>query len=157
MRVKADNSVDLLKLAENLFSLAQQHTPKTDYAGTVELLHLAKALKQFGGNALLVSRLVAQDADHSTDVIKQSTEYRQLKAKFTAALSTIADLGARDVKQPKTQFHAGINEGLRRAAKVAIIFLADFTESAPKTMAQSNASKTSPFKPGSRLTRQPAR
>lgn len=143
----------LSEICEVLFNLAQRHVPTSDYEATTELLHIAKILQHRGAQPAVTAGLAAQIADHSTVIVKQSPEYRALRAKFVACLSTIADLGNREVRQSKTPFHAGVNEGLRRAAKIAIMFLDDFNENGPESMATINDSKTSAQKPGSDFIR----
>lgn len=126
----------LADMCEILFTLAQRHVPSNEHKTIAELIHVAKVLNKYGISAQFNKKLRAQRAAYETDaVIKNSPEYRLLRAKFTACLSTIADLGQREVRQAKSEFHAGINEGLRRAAKIAIMFLEDFTENGPEAMA----------------------
>lgn len=132
----------LADMCEILFRLAQRHIPNSDQKTAAELMHVAKILKKYGVNAQFNSNLRAHRAAYDTEaVIKNTAEYRALRAKFTACLSTIADLGRRDVKKSKSQFHAGINEGFRRAAKIAIIFLEDLSENGPEGMAETAATR----------------
>lgn len=130
----------LADMCEILFSLAQRHASNNDHKTIAELTHIAKVLNKYGINTVFNRKSVTQRAAYDTAVvIKNAQEYRLLRAKFTACLSTIADLGQREVRQAKSQFHAGINEGLRRAAKIAIMFLDDLTENGPERMADINA------------------
>lgn len=130
----------LADMCEILFSLAQRHVSNNDHKTIAELTHVAKVLNKYGISTVFNKKSATQRAAYDTaTVIKNTQEYRLLKAKFTACLSTIADLGQREVRQAKSQFHAGINEGLRRAAKIAIMFLDDFTENGPEGMADVHA------------------
>jgi hypothetical protein len=132
----------LVDMCEILFSLAQRHVSNNDHKTIAELSHVAKVLNTYGVNTVFNKKLAAQRAAYNTAaVIKNTQEYRLLRAKFTACLSTIADIGQREVRQAKSQFHAGINEGLRRAAKIAIMFLEDFNENGPESMADASAAQ----------------
>ncbi len=154
MRAMTDVAEESLsEICGLLFNLAQKHMPESDYEGTTELLHLAKILQQRGINPEVAIELAAPAADHSTKIVKQTPEYRTLRARFVACLSTIADLGSRDVRKSKTEFHAGVNEGLRRAAKIAIMFLDDFNENGPEAMGGPDATSTHAQKPGSDFVR----
>jgi hypothetical protein len=130
----------LADMCEILFSVAQRHVSNNDHKTIAELAHVAKILNKYGVPTTFNKKLAAQRAAYSTEaVIKNTQEYRMLRAKFTACLSTIADLGQREVRQAKSQFHAGINEGLRRAAKIAIMFLEDFNDNGLEAMADVRA------------------
>jgi len=154
MRAMTDVAEESLsEICGLLFKLAQKHMPENDYEGAIELLHIAKIMQGRGITPAIATEREASAADYSTKVVKQAPEYRALRAKFVACLSTIADLGSREVRQSKTEFHAGVNEGLRRAAKIAIMFLDDFNENGPESMIESNAAPTNAQKPGSHFVR----
>lgn len=121
---------DLTELCQSLYRIAQKHIPATAFGDTNELLHIASILQEIGIPLNAAPKLKAQLADHMPAVTRQSADYRMLKAQFRAALSTIADLGRKRGKTHKSEYHAGIHIGLRRAAKIAIAFLADFEDSA---------------------------
>lgn len=106
-----------------LYDIAQRHTPNNAFQDAAELLNVAKVLRDGGIAVKPAAKITASAADYSPAVLKQSAEYRLLRAKFVAALGTIADLGVKTPKRHKSEFHAGVNEGLRKAAKIAIMFL----------------------------------
>lgn len=146
----------LSKICGILFNFAQKHLPKTDHRTAVNLLHIADILKDHGIDVKYSSHLAAQATAYAApEIITKTAEYRNLRAKFVACLSTIADLGKKTVKQSKTPFHAGVNEGLRRAAKIAIMFLDDFNENGPEFMSSPNGitPNYSPEKPRSSFIR----
>jgi len=126
----------LAEMCEILLCLANKSVSKNDHKTMAELLHVSAVLKKYGVSAPLSEKREAQADDYVPEtVIKNTPEYRALRAKFVACLSTIADMGNRNVKKAKSPFYAGINEGLRRAAKIAIMFLDDFNENGPESMA----------------------
>jgi hypothetical protein len=121
--VKTAATQNLADLCVVLYDIAQRHTPSNAFQDAAELLSVAKVLRDSGITVTPTAKINAASADYSPAVLKQSAEYRLLHAKFVAALGTIADLGAKTPKRHKSEFHAGINDGLRRAAKIAIMFL----------------------------------
>ncbi len=135
-------AVDLRDLCSALFDMAQRHTPSTSFAETNELIRIAKILESIGVDAVAVPKMRAAIADHSSNVTRQSSEYRLLKARYAACLSTIADLAGKKPAKAKSAFHAGIHEGLRRAAKIAIMFLDDIVENRPLEVKTSKLKKS---------------
>lgn len=121
---------DLAALCQALYRIAQKHIPATAFGDTNELLHIAKIMQDTGIPLNTAPKLKAQLADHVPAVARQSADYRMLKAQFRAALSTIADLGRKRGKTHKSEYHAGIHIGLRKAAKIAIAFLTEFDDPA---------------------------
>lgn len=117
-----------------LYSIAHRHTPTNCFADVTELLNIAKVLAGKQLNLTAAPKFKAAVTDHSSAVLKQSAEYRLLRARFVAALSTISDLGSRRTKRNKSDFHAGVSEGLRRASKVAIMFLNDIDNIKPERL-----------------------
>jgi hypothetical protein len=122
---------DLQHLCGVLFDVAQRHTPSTSFADINELLNAAQIMQSNGIPVQPVAKIKAALGDHSSSVTKQSNEYRLLKARYAACLSTIADLAGKQPVKAKSAFHSGIHEGLRRAAKIAIMFLDDIVENRP--------------------------
>ena len=126
--IRAPESCDLAKVCHALYRIAQKHTPPAAFADINELIHVAKILKSEGLSPTISVSLRANIDDHIPAVAKQSAEYRILQAQFRAALSTIADLGRKNSKTHKSDYHAGLHAGLRQAAKIAIMFLADLDD-----------------------------
>lgn len=126
--VAAKPTSDFAELCGVLYNIAQKHVPAHCFSETSELVNIAKILQAHDIKIVPVVKLKAAMSDHSTVVAKQTVEYRMLRAKYAAALSTIADLGTRKASRNKTDFHTGVREGLRRAAKIAIMFLADIAD-----------------------------
>jgi hypothetical protein len=124
----AEPARDFSELCGVLYNMAQKHVPAHCFSETSELVNIAKILQANNIAITPVAKLKAAMSDHSTVVAKQTCEYRLLRAKYAAALSTIADLGTRKQRRNKTDFHTGVHEGLRRAAKIAIMFLADIAD-----------------------------
>ena len=122
---------DMQHMCGVLFDIAQRHTPQTAFSDVNELVQLSQALKAAGIESRPAVKLKANLDDYSPSVTKQSAEYRLLKARYSACLSTIADLAGKRPKKNKSAFHAGVHEGLRRAAKVAIMFLDDIAANKP--------------------------
>lgn len=116
----AQNLADVCSV---LYDIAQRHTPSNAFQDTAELLSVSNVLRAAGVTVTPAPKINAAADDYSPAVLKQSSEYRLLRAKFAAALGTIADLGVKTPKRHKSEFHAGVNDGLRRAAKIAIMFL----------------------------------
>jgi len=125
------NTSDLKQLCSLLFDIAQRHTPNTAFADANELLNSAQIMQSNNIEIAPLAKLRAAIGDYSSAVTKQSNEYRLLKARYSACLSTIADLAGKKPKKNKSAFHAGVHEGLRRAAKIAIMFLDDISENRP--------------------------
>jgi hypothetical protein len=128
LNTSVEPALDFSELCGVLHNIAQKHVPAHAFADTAELVNIAKILQANDIKITPVTKLKAAMSDHSTTVAKQTLEYRMLRAKYAAALSTIADLGARKSMRNKTDFHTGVREGLRRAAKIAIMFLADIAD-----------------------------
>lgn len=120
-------SVDsgIIELCLSLHEIAQRHTPANSFADVNTLVQITKLLQELSVPVKPATKYAAAVTDHSSAVIRHSPEYRLMRARFSAALGTIADMGSRKIKKNKDQFHAGIQEGLRRAAKIAIMFLED--------------------------------
>lgn len=116
---------DFANLCSTLYSLAQKYVPASAVGDVNELAQVAKILNGVGIAPQIAPKLSAHVDEYSSSVVKQSAEYRLIRARFAAALGTIADMGSKKIKKNKSEFHAGINEGLRRAAKIAIMFLED--------------------------------
>lgn len=149
---------ELAEVCRALYRIAQKHTPASAFADINELMHVASILKTCGAEPVIADKFKALTADHVPAVARQSAAYRLLRAQFRAALSTIADLGRKSSKTHKTAFHAGAQAGLQRAAKIAIMFLADFEETDSPNNSTSNfddniAAKSSKIKAGHRLVR----
>lgn len=166
MRVAAADAVEfdeqvpgtwLEEICCTLYSIAQRHTPTTAFADTTELVNITKLLQANNIPVQPAVKAIAATNDYSPAVLKHSEEYRLLHAKYAASLSTIADLGSRKIRKNKSEFHAGVTEGLRRAAKIAIMFLQDLD--APLTIASPAHDATKPktptagIKSGSRFVR----
>lgn len=126
--ISAPESCNLVEVCNALYRIAQKHTPTSAFADVNELLHVAKILKAAGVQPSISSGLRANVDDHIPAVAKQSFDYRMLQAQFRAALSTVADLGRKNSKTHKSDYHAGLHAGLRQAAKIAIMFLNDLDE-----------------------------
>ncbi len=125
MHKTALSRTDFAQLCSSLYELAQRHVPGAAVSDVTELVQIAKILREADVPLTLSSKLSAHADDYSPNVVKQSAEYRLLRARYAAALGTIADMGSKKVRKTKSEFHAGINEGLRRAAEIAIMFLED--------------------------------
>lgn len=138
---------DLAEICTALYRIAQKHVTATAFADINELLHISKILAASDVRVETAAKLKAAVDDHIPAVAKQSADYRLLRAQFRAALSTIADLGRRDSKTHKSEFHEGVHAGLRKAAKIAIIFLDDLNDNT--VWAVTTASSVKP----SRMTR----
>lgn len=115
----------LIELCVSLHEIAQRHVPPGSFADVNELVQITKILEELAVPVQTAPKLQAKVADHSNAVVRHTPEYRLLRARYSAALGTIADMGSRKIRKNKDQFHAGIQEGLRRAAKIAIMFLED--------------------------------
>ena len=126
--ISAPESCDLTEVCKALYRIAQKHTPTSAFADVNELIHVAKILKSTGSSPAISAGLRANVDDHIPAVAKQSLDYRMLQAQFRAALSTIADLGRKNSKTHKSDYHAGLHAGLRQAAKIAIMFLNDLDD-----------------------------
>jgi hypothetical protein len=124
-------AVDLPQICRILFDIAQLYTPASAFSDTSELLRIAKIMQDIGIPVTPLSKIKAALSDHSSNVTTQSSEYRLLKARYAACLSTIADLANKTPVRVKTVFQSGVHEGLRRAAKIAIMFLDDIMENKP--------------------------
>lgn len=116
---------DFANICSLLYSLAQKYVPASAVGDVNELAQVAKILQDAGISPDIAPKFSAHVDEYSSSVVKQSAEYRLIRARFAAALGTIADMGSKKIKKNKSEFHAGINEGLRRAAKIAIMFLED--------------------------------
>lgn len=116
---------DLANLCATLYALAQKYIPGNALSDINTLVHIAKILKDNEMRVPVSSKLAAHAGDYAPGVVKQSAEYRLLRARFNAALGTIADMGSKRARKNKSEYHAGIHEGLRRAAKIAIMFIED--------------------------------
>lgn len=123
--IKDVMTCDLAEVCENLFRIAQRHTPATAFADVNELMHIAKIMESVGVKTVLNATNRAKFDDHIPAVARQSADYRRLQAQFKAALSTIADMGRKKSKTHKNAYYEGVNVGLRRAAQIAIMFLND--------------------------------
>lgn len=115
----------LVELCVSLHEIAQRHTPANAFADVNQLIQITKIFEELAIPVQVAPKLKAKVEDHSSNVVRHTPEYRLMRARFSAALGTIADMGSRKIKKNKDQFHAGIQEGLRRAAKIAIMFLED--------------------------------
>ena len=133
---------DLSEICIALYRIAQKHVVTTAFADINELLHISKILEASDVPVETAVKLKAAVADHIPSVAKQSADYRLLRAQFRAALSTIADLGRRDSKTHKSEFHEGVHAGLRKAAKIAIIFLDDLNDNTVWTAPAAHSIKT---------------
>lgn len=111
-----------------LYSLAQKYVPNspktfTDYS---ELLQCAKMLQEMGlrppVDAATTSHVAAVDAK----IVLNSFEYRNLRNRVIACLSTVADLTEKPTATGSADYQAGMREGYRRASTIAANFLADF-------------------------------
>lgn len=116
---------DMAEVCQTLFRIAQKHTPAASFADVNELLHIAKIMESVGVTADVRANHRANFDDHIPAVARQSADYRRLQAQFKAALSTIADMGRKNSKTHKNEYYAGVHAGLRRAARIAIMFLND--------------------------------
>jgi hypothetical protein len=150
--VKAAHSQNLADVCAVLYSIAQRHTPSNAFQDAAELLSVSKVLREAGITVETAPKITAAANDYSPAVLKQSSAYRLLRAKFAAALGTIADLGVKTPKRHKSEFHAGVNDGLRKAAKIAIMFLDELNGEMDLNNAD-NYSGTSTAKSGGGLTR----
>jgi hypothetical protein len=120
-----DQPADIMDICATLYRMAQRHVPNSAANDVIQLAQITKMLRDMDIPAKLASRFKASSADYTPTLFKHSLEYRMLKARYTAALSTIADMGSKNAKKHKDEFHAGIQVGLRRAAATAIMFLRD--------------------------------
>lgn len=128
----------LVEICRSLHRIAQKHVATTAFADVNELLHVSEMLATYGVSAPIAARFKAATADHIPAVARQSAEYRLMRDGFRAALTTIADLGSKDSKTHKSEYHAGIHAGLRKAAKIAIMFLEDLKDDQPIAPKQKN-------------------
>jgi hypothetical protein len=139
----APSAHDLTEICSALYRIAQKHVTSTAFADINELLHISKILAANNVQVETAAKLKAAVDDHIPAVAKQSADYRLLRAQFRAALSTIADLGRRDSKTHKSEFHEGVHAGLRKAAKIAIIFLDDLNDNTVWAVPPTSSVKTS--------------
>jgi len=120
---------DLSAICGVLHKIARKHTPNTALSDLYKLKQITKLLQNPYIPITVTEPPPSGRPDHDSTLFKHSIEYRLLRARYSAALSTIADLGARIVRKHKDEFHAGIYVGLRRAAEKAIMFLEDLDNS----------------------------
>lgn len=119
---------DFVEICTTLYAIAQRHIPNSAMADVSELAQIAKIFQEQDIALQIAPKITAHVKDYSSSVVKQSAEYRLIRARYAAALGTIADMGSKIVRKNKSEFHAGITEGLRRAAKIAIMFLEDLDQ-----------------------------
>lgn len=139
---------DIADICTALHAIAQRHVPQSCFTDVTELVQLTRLMRALDIPVTVAAKIQAEHSAYSPSVVKHTPEYRLLRARFLAALGTIADMGARKIRKNKSEYHAGVQEGLRRASKVAIMFLNDidnntiderldahgkYTDAAPKT------------------------
>ena len=117
----------LRRICFMLQALAQKYvlnSPSTfdDYA---HLIHCTKLLQELGLKPDISSKIDADVAGLSLDIVRSSFEYRQLRNKMIAGLSVIADLTERPASPGTVEYQSGLREGYRRASEIAALFLAD--------------------------------
>lgn len=125
MQTTLPASADLADICTALHAIAQRHVPANCFSDVTELVGLTRLMRELAVPVSGSARFSAEQADYSPNIVKHTPEYRLLGARFSAALGTIADMGARKARKNKNEYYAGVQEGLRRAAKVAIMFLED--------------------------------
>jgi len=149
--VVTPSAPELSSICRSLYRIAQKHVSTTAFSDVNELLHISKILEAHAIPIETNVKLRAITNDHDPAVAKQSDVYRLLRAQFKAALSTIADLGRKQSKTHKSPYHEGVQAGLRKAAKIAIIFLDDLNDETVWLVPSENAAK--PVKGVKNLTR----
>ena len=121
---------ELMTLCKTLYSLAQKYVPHTPAAfhDFSAFLQVSNKLQRLGMQLTLDPRVAAKVKATDNSAVTSSLEYRMLRNKFIAALTTIADLTLKPENEkavPENGYQRGVREGYRRASEVAILFLDD--------------------------------
>jgi hypothetical protein len=123
----ATPSLELVNLCLLLHDIAQKYVPRTPQAfrDFDALTHATKALQRLKLSPTLAADLCAPTQTAEQTIITNSPEYRRLRNKFIAALSTIADMTDKNNPPGNPDYQRGVREGYRRASDIAILFLED--------------------------------
>lgn len=113
-----------------LHALAQKYISDspTTFDDYTCLMHCTKLLQSIGLKPESNPFLNTAVTTLGPEIIRNSFEYRHLRNKILASLSTIADLTGRAVSSGNPDFQRGMREGYRRASEVAIMFLDDIAD-----------------------------
>jgi hypothetical protein len=124
---KTAGYLELQNICVVLHHLAQKYVPNSvqSFCDFDSLKHATRALQRLGSNIKLAAHLTAPVKSLEKSAVTNSVEYRTLRNKYIAALSTIADITAKNTPPGHPEYQRGVREGYRRASDVAILFLED--------------------------------
>jgi hypothetical protein len=107
--------------------LAQKYVPNSaqSFCDFDALKHATRSLQRLGSSIKVAAHLAAPVKSVEKAAVTNSVEYRTLRNKYIAALSTIADITAKNTPPGHPEYQRGVREGYRRASDVAILFLED--------------------------------
>lgn len=115
-----------------LLRIVQRHVTRTSRAHSdyAEVLQLVRILRELGFKPPQNEEFAAESQAVSPAAILNSRDYRYMRNRAIACLSTIADLTEKPPSSGTPDYQRGMREGYRRASEIAAKFLADFTEGA---------------------------
>ena len=113
-----------------LLRIVQKHVTRasrsqSDYA---DVLQLVRILQELGFKPPQNEEFAAEGRAISAAAVLNSRDYRYLRNRAIACLSTIADLTEKPPSSGTPDYQRGMREGYRRASEIAAKFLADFTD-----------------------------
>jgi hypothetical protein len=120
-------SSELISVCLILHEIAQKYVPRTPQAfrDFDALTRATSALRRLQLAPNVSADLCAHTNTADKSMIINSPEYRCLRNKFIAALSTIADMTDKNNPPGSPEYQSGVREGYRRASDIAILFLND--------------------------------
>lgn len=126
-RETAPPTSEIVNLCLLLHDIAQRHVPRTPQAfrDFDALTHATKALQRMQLAPVVAADMCAPTQTVDNAVVVNSPEYRSLRNKFIAVLSTIADMTDKNNPPGNPDYQSGVREGYRRASDIAILFLED--------------------------------
>lgn len=120
--------IDQLKqICCSLLRVAQQYVPTTPnaFAAFVEVTQCTKMLQKLGAEPEVAAKFNAVLGTTGDEFICNSPDYRYLRNTAIAGFATIVDLAEKSAATGVPEFQRGVQEGYRRASKIALRFLTD--------------------------------
>jgi hypothetical protein len=111
-----------------LYSLARKHVSPASFADFCSLARCTKLLQDAGLRVDVSPEMQAHVADAKTVLVTAAPEYRLLRSRAIAGLSTVADLTTKLPAKGSRDYQRGMRDAYQQASDIADLFLKELEQ-----------------------------
>ncbi len=120
------NQLDsVTELCHMMHQLASKYVPRSAFNDFEYLVQGTKVLQELQVPLTIADNIKAPLTEYNAAVVLHAPQYRLLRNRALAALTTIADLSSKSPAKGSTDYQKGMRDGFEYASDIAIFFLED--------------------------------